>query len=172
MRLFIALDPPKEIREEISDLQFASSQIRWNNTDQFHLTLAFLGDQPENRFDELCEQLAEIHFDPFELKTRDVGCFQHGALWLGFESNSTLLRLQKQLAHKLRSIAIKLEHRRFHPHLTLGRCRNNPGPAVEHLQHRLNHRRFEFGVDRFLLKSSVLRQDGAVHQVEAEFLAD
>ena len=43
MRLFIALDPPTEICEEISDLQFPSSQIRWNNTDQFHLTLGLSG---------------------------------------------------------------------------------------------------------------------------------
>mgnify|MGYP001226450662 CR=1 FL=1 len=172
MRLFIALDPPANVRDAISDLQFPSDQIRWNNADQFHLTLAFLGEQADNQLDALCEQLAEIRFQPFELQTLDMGCFRHGALWLGFQSNPSLARLQKQLARSLHTIAIRLEHRRFHPHLTLGRSRSNPAPAVEHLQRQLNHQRFTFRVDRFLLKSSVLRQDGAVHQIEAEFLAD
>ncbi|MGB0467795.1 MAG: RNA 2',3'-cyclic phosphodiesterase [Pontibacterium sp.] len=170
MRLFIAIDPPVEVRQAISDLQFASRDIRWLPADQLHLTLAFPGEQPANCFEPLCEALCEIEFSPFTIKTQDIGCFRQGILWLGITPNAALEQLQKRTMRVLQMAGIPVENRRYHPHLTLGRCKNNPARATEHLQQRLNHQRFDFYVDRFLLKSSLLRQDGAVHRIEAEFL--
>lgn len=170
MRLFIAIDPPDEVSQELAELQFPSRSIRWTNSEQIHLTLAFLGDQPDDQFDPLCEALCEVEFEAFSVKTQDIGCFRHGAIWLGLQPNKALEQLQQRIFRVLQVTGFPLESRRFHAHLTLGRCRHNPASATEILHHRLNHRRFSFDVDRFLLVSSVLRQDGAVHQIEAEFL--
>ncbi len=171
MRLFIAIDLPTDIRHALTDLQFPSRSIRWNRSEQIHLTLSFLGDQPDHQLEPLCEALSEIELTPFTLHTKEIGCFRQGALWLGLETSEPLSQLQARINRRVQQCGIALESRRFHPHLTLGRCRKNPAPAVEILQSRLEYRKYSFEVDRFLLKSSVLRQDGAVHQTEAEFIA-
>lgn len=168
MRLFIAIDPPEKIRQQLSELQFPAKNIRWNKTEQLHLTLAFLDEQPQDNLDNICEALSDINLYPFELITQDIGCFRHGAIWLGFQACEPLKQLQHKITHGMQSCGIHMESRRFHPHITLGRCKN-PAPVVEQLHHRLDYQTFYFSVDHFVLKSSRLHSNGAKHLIEAEF---
>lgn len=170
MRLFVALELPASVRPQLAQLQFPARLIRWTPPDQFHLTLAFLGEQPEHQLHAICNSLQQVQFKPFELCCDGAGFFPHGALWLSVMHSTELMQLQQRIARTLEHRAIRFEHRRFHPHITLGRCRSQPALAAAALQHRVQPIQFE--IDRFVLKSSVLRQDGAVHQEEAEFLAD
>lgn len=171
MRLFIAIDPPPALQETLADLAFPHPHMRWSNAEQLHLTLAFLGDQSPDRFEPLCDALTQVTVHPFTLITAGAGCFAQGAIWLGLQHNTELIRLQKQICRAVSSSGIRFQQRRFHPHITLGRCRINPALITEQLQHRLQHQQFQFEIDRFVLKSSTLRQDGAVHCVEAEFFS-
>lgn len=172
MRLFIAIELPPELRQQLAQLQFPAKEIRWSPEDQLHLTLAFLDEQPPSIVAPLCQALSTIEFSPFDLTTQEMGCFKGGALWLGLEANSTLKNLRHKICRAVTQTGIQLENRRYHPHLTLGRCKSNPAPIVEQLQHRLNQQKFSFNVDRFVLKSSRLNPQGAVHQVEAEFIIE
>lgn len=172
MRLFIAIELPEQLRHQLALLQYPAKEIRWSREEQLHLTLAFLDKQPSSLMEPLCQALSTIEFSPFELTTQDMGCFKGGALWLGLEASSPLKNLQQKICRAVTQTGIPLESRRYHPHLTLGRSKNNPATAVEELQYQLNQQRFSFNVDRFVLKSSRLYQHGAEHQVEAEFIVD
>lgn len=172
MRLFISIDPPADIQDQIAALQFYDKAIRWCPVEQIHLTLAFLGEHPENAIDDICEALSRVELEPFDVRTADAGCFHHGALWLGVEENATLMSLQKKVVNTLKRQGISFQSRRFHPHITVGRSKVNPAEAVEQLQARLNHQSFEFTVGHFVLKSSQLHSTGAVHTSEAEFYLD
>lgn len=153
-------------------MQYPDQNIRWSPEHQLHLTLAFLGEQPNSVLEPLCEALCQIDTLPFNLTTDQAGCFHHGALWLGIQKNPELMSLQQKIMFCLQRNRIQVEKRRYHPHITLGRCRINPAEAVEALQARLDQQQFCFQVDRFILKSSRLSPEGAQHTTEAEFILE
>jgi len=63
IRSFIALPIPKETANQLGDMaakmsyQDKSSAVRWVDQENYHITLAFLGDQRESDLESLAEQL-------------------------------------------------------------------------------------------------------------------
>ena len=55
MRLFIAIDIPDSVKDQLLDWRVALRGARWVEPDQMHLTLAFLGEQPNNVYREVCD---------------------------------------------------------------------------------------------------------------------
>ena len=62
MRLFVAVVPPDDVLDDLDahlePRREAGPEIRWTDRHQWHVTLAFLGDVPERRLDDLTEALA------------------------------------------------------------------------------------------------------------------
>ncbi|MCP4597080.1 RNA 2',3'-cyclic phosphodiesterase [Neptuniibacter sp.] len=167
MRLFLAIDIPESIQDQIALLTCPElEQVRWTTSHQLHITLVFIGDQPQHRLDEIIEAVAEVQFTPFNLTLKQIGHFRSGIIWLGVDENEQLQRLQKSLSHKIRGLGIKLEQRKFIPHLTLGRCKKLTPEILETVAS--NGIGFETGfeVEAFQLKSSRLSPDGAIYQTE------
>src|SRR6478672_8223028 len=85
-RLFIALELPENCRERLAGLRTSIRGVRWLAADQFHLTLAFLGDveaEPESR---LREELGQVRVPPFLLPIEGVGTFggaRPSVIWSG-----------------------------------------------------------------------------------------
>ncbi|UXR64529.1 RNA 2',3'-cyclic phosphodiesterase [Bdellovibrio bacteriovorus] len=105
--------------------------MKWVPVDNYHVTVTFLGDTPEEDIHKVAETLAEVctHFAPFELKIEDVGAFsqEHDArvLWLGVQNKRYLGEFKEALDQEL--VAKNLltrEERSYSPHLTIGRLRN------------------------------------------------
>jgi len=173
MRLFLSIDIPESIQDQIATLTCPElEQVRWTTSHQLHITLVFIGDQPQHRLDEIIEAVAEVEFTPFNLTMKQIGHFRSGIIWLGVDENEQLQRLQKSLSHKIRGLGIKLEQRKFIPHLTLGRCKKLTPEILETVAVKGVRFETEFEVEAFQLKSSVLKVDGAVYQTEGEFLPD
>lgn len=63
MRLFVALSPPPdvvdELRERVSTLRELEPDVRWSRPEQWHLTLAFLGEVGDESRDELSRRLGK-----------------------------------------------------------------------------------------------------------------
>jgi 2'-5' RNA ligase len=58
MRLFVAVVPPLEVVEDLSEFaeprrEYPDDDIRWATDEHWHITLAFLGDVPDWKTDEL-----------------------------------------------------------------------------------------------------------------------
>lgn len=173
MRLFLAIDIPETIQDQITELTCPElEQVRWTTCQQLHITLVFIGEQPQHRLDDIIDAIAEINFDPFPLTLKKIGHFKSGIIWLGVEESEPLIRLQKSLSHKIRSLGIKLEQRKFIAHLTLGRCKKLTPEILGKVSIKSLNFETGFSVNAFQLKSSVLKANGAEYLTEGEFLPD
>ena len=59
-RLFIAIDPPAEIREQLAGICCGLPDARWTPPHQLHLTLCFIGEVSGAAFLDIREALEEI----------------------------------------------------------------------------------------------------------------
>ncbi|MGZ3794573.1 MAG: RNA 2',3'-cyclic phosphodiesterase [Bdellovibrio sp.] len=106
--------------------------VKWVQPDNFHITVTFLGPQPEEKIPALEQALNEAceHFAPFDLKIEDVGAFsnEHEArvLWLGVQNKKVFGDFKQTLEENLleKQLITQTDEREFNPHLTIGRLRN------------------------------------------------
>lgn len=121
-RLFVALDIPEPIRDALASLQNGVEGARWRPVENFHLTLAFIGDTDRHGFRDACDALAEIEAPPFDLHLSGIGFFgerKPRALWASAAPLPELLHLQSKVETALRRRGFDLETRKFTPHVTL-----------------------------------------------------
>lgn len=129
----------------------------------YHLTLAFLGAQPESRIDAIrraMEQAAAL-YAPFSLRLGDTGLFDT-ALWAGLAPCPTLASLAAALRAALSEGGIGHDARPFIPRITLVM---NPRGAVDQLP---NPPPSEFPVDRMTLYESTRAADGPAYTPRLE----
>jgi 2'-5' RNA ligase len=87
MRAFVALIPPAQALAELADavdpLRAAQPDLRWTPPEQWHLTLAFLGDVDERVLPQLTERLARAarRHRRMELTFAGGGRFGDRVLW-------------------------------------------------------------------------------------------
>ncbi len=173
-RLFVAIDIPSSIKEELTGWRISMRGARWARLDQMHLTLAFLGEQRLDLYHEICESLERIAFTPFELKFHKVGYFgsrkSPRTLWAAIGDSPQIIALQKRVSAQCRELGIEIEARKFRPHLTLARL---DGASYEDVGRFLQmfslSRSATFTVDSFTLFSSKLLPRGAVYRIEQEY---
>ncbi len=129
MRLFIALEIPQDLQDDVAALARqlkASVQGRFLPPPTYHLTLAFLGDMPEAvipSIESVLEQTASS-CEAITLQPDGLGKFgrgEDGTLWLGFAPTPELMRLAEELRSCLEDRGIPFDDKPFKPHLTLAR---------------------------------------------------
>jgi 2'-5' RNA ligase len=125
-RLFVALWPTDQLRHDIEhETRFAAhhSGGRVTPARNFHITLAFLGSVPEPRVVDAMTCVTTIVIAPFELTLGSLNWWERQEL-LCLEPHAgvgALVELVTRLQRELRGKGFALEHRPFHPHLTLAR---------------------------------------------------
>lgn len=129
-RMFVAITPPAEAIEHLSDFLEPRRENGLPFTDpaQWHVTLAFMADVPEHALDELVERLGEaaVRRTAMTLRFHGGGSFpdptRAKVLWLAVGGDSDQLQ---RLALNVRSAATTagapVDGRAFTPHLTLSR---------------------------------------------------
>lgn len=121
LRLFFALPCPPEPAAAIctwrDGLALGGKPLA---ADNLHLTLAFLGQQPRARLEELQLLAAGIEAPPFELRLDRLGGGRSGLLWLEpGQMPAALAGLAETLQQRLLASGISLDTRPFRAHLTL-----------------------------------------------------
>ncbi len=172
MRLFVALDPNDAVRARIAELlrelEPLARGIKWVRPHSMHLTLKFLGEQPENKLPALLEALAAAPTPgPLELKFRGLGCFPNDrhprVFWLGVEAPPELAQLAADVDRAMEPLGIEREPRKFSAHLTIGRLKE--GGNLSMLWSKWEaHRADDFGqitAPEFFLYQSRLSPAGA-----------
>jgi 2'-5' RNA ligase len=135
MRLFVALDLDDAVRERIryfmSDMRSLARNVRWVATESLHVTLKFIGEQPESKLQEFQTALSRVAGEEFELTFRDCGFFPNPksarVFWVGIEAGPELSKLAGDIDSSLSDVGIEKEKRAFSPHLTLARARGGSG---------------------------------------------
>ena len=125
MRVFIAIRFTQAFKEPIFEAQDAlrDNGVRGNFTlpENLHLTLAFIGET--DRVDDIKAAVKEVVFEPFEIKTGRLGCFngRSKVIWLGIDSEKKLKAITAELRKNLDIRGIDYAKGRFQPHITLVR---------------------------------------------------
>ena len=173
-RLFVAIDPPDGIRDQLSAVCCGLPDARWTPPEQFHLTLCFIGEVDGSFFLDIREALADIAFPAFSLRLQSVGFFpprgRPRVVWVGVEKSEPLAVLQRKIAGRLFQLGFEPENRKFSPHVTLARLDQTPASKVgKYLAINGLFAVGPFPVDCFALYSSVLGRKGATHRVEQTY---
>jgi 2'-5' RNA ligase len=171
MRLFTAVNFTDAVKKQLLEIQeqLRSQSTRGNFTrpENLHLTLAFLGETPEEKVPSLLQIILQTINDtcplsetsPIELSFTHTGCFTHShkeLWWVGADESCPGLRRLKAIHSKLikrfSDAGFSVDRRPFNPHITLGR-------EVKHLQQiDLKCNEINVKVDRIsLMKSEHIR---------------
>jgi len=174
MRLFVAIELPREIRSILSGLHADIPGIRWVPPEQLHLTLHFLGEVAPEQLEPLCAALAAIAGSTFTLRLDHTGCFTRGTapriLWVGVAQQPALQQLTAQIGRAIETCGIVLENRPFFPHITVGRVINHTSCDVTgFVQTQLRDRMPPVVVQQFILFQSRLTAHGAIHEAVRTF---
>jgi 2'-5' RNA ligase len=180
IRCFIAIHLPPEVQNQISDyiekLKECSTDVRWIQASNIHLTLKFLGEIDSTRVDRVKQSLYPISnkFSSFSLNISGSGCFpgkkRPRVFWLGMDQGkeNPLFSTHQWIENKLFEINFEREKRRFSPHLTLGRVRAREPVDFSGLFTFLEQNSFtpvRFSVQVIYFMQSYLKPTGAEYQV-------
>jgi RNA 2',3'-cyclic 3'-phosphodiesterase len=135
MRLFIALDIEEEIRQRIArfmeGIQGFAPDGRWVKPESLHVTLKFIGEQPDETVTQIKEALAAIKACRAEIQFRGYGFFPTAksarVFWIGMDASAELASLAAAIDEKTAELGIPKEERAFSPHLTLARAGGGSG---------------------------------------------
>ena len=132
-RLFFALWPDIDVRCELALRQnLAGIRGRLVNRHHLHITLCFLGGQPDESLETIMQAAAKVRSRPFTV------VLDHFELWPVPKIVSlcpghvpqALFDLQKSLSRTLACIGIPAEKRAYQPHITLARNITVPQPEM------------------------------------------
>jgi RNA 2',3'-cyclic 3'-phosphodiesterase len=135
MRLFVALDIDDEIRERIArfieGVQGFAPDARWVKPESLHMTLKFIGEQPDAAVSRIKEALATVNACETQIHFRGHGFFPTAksarVFWIGMEAGLELAPLAAAIDEKTAALGIPKEERAFSPHLTLARAGGRSG---------------------------------------------
>ena len=177
IRTFLALELPQTVREKLSVHAELTSgndklkQIRWLPKENYHLTLAFLGNVEHVLISSLKLKLKQIFSSEQTVPIRFIeitpfpfsGTPRIAAAML--EHSDELMQLQQNTAKCVCSFGISLERRRFTPHVTLGRLKSRSRKSIAFQPQQI----FLEGVlEKLVIFESDLTSKGAVYTSRGE----
>ncbi|MBR5380199.1 MAG: RNA 2',3'-cyclic phosphodiesterase [Clostridia bacterium] len=129
MRLFVALKPEGAFLSALSELQVrlrrAGVTGRYLDAENLHMTLAFIGEWPE----DVTDLLPEVK-TPFLIELSHIGIFPSAeVLCAGVRPSEGLDNTVRRLRHVLADAGVPFDRKAFTPHITLVRGVNVPAKA-------------------------------------------
>lgn len=175
-RLFAALEIPAEASAMIAGLRGGLPGARWIDTENYHITLRFIGDVDDRTAAEAADTLADIRRSAFPVRLRNVASFggrKPRSIHAEVEPSEPLFALQADIERRLQRIGLPPEQRRFTPHVTVARLRSVSGSSVAaYLGTRGLFSTSPFVAERFVLLSSRASRGGGPYVVEDAYPLD
>lgn len=166
-RLFVALRPPRPMREALLAAMGGVEGARWQDDDQLHLTLVFIGDVDRHVAEDAAAALGSVSHPPFDLKLDGIGTFDRkgriDSIWAGVTPHDQVSSLHAAVSRALMSAGIHPEHRAFLPHITLARFSSGSVATIALPMEQLWPAPIEARFDHFLLYESELGASGSVY---------
>lgn len=145
MRLFVAVRPPADVLEAVEEVVAPARRAlvgpRWTTPDQWHLTIQFLGQVPDEQVTDVSRALESVSkIQPFPVRLGGGGAFPRVSrgrvIWLGVTAGAEgVADLARAVNVALAPLGFEPEEHEYHAHLTLARLKvpGDVGPAVETL---------------------------------------
>jgi 2'-5' RNA ligase len=174
IRLFVGLELPEPMRRRLALLSGGVPGARWISPENFHLTVRFIGEVDEGRFEDIDAALARVKAPAFELTLEGVATFEKAnkphTLWVGVRRNESLNALHAKVDRALIATELEPEGRKYSPHVTLARLK---GQARKRLGVFVAaNALFRCGpepIEAFVLFSSFLSRGGSIYHAEARY---
>jgi RNA 2',3'-cyclic 3'-phosphodiesterase len=179
IRSFIAIPVFDDYANTLGDCaakmayQDKSNAVRWVDQSNYHITLAFLGDQSETALEELADaldehlpesgfQIAVSHLSPFpESRPKLIAAM--------LDKKADFIELHHQVISAIAACSIKFEKRKFIPHITLGRYRHSKNHYAGVIPTSLD---LTLEINEVSLFESVLTPSGAEYEALFRFPLD
>lgn len=171
-RLFIALPLDEEARKNLrvvwQTLARFDPVLKRVRPDQYHLTLKFLGDTPEETVRCISESFSSLATIPaIQYSLRGLGAFPQASspsvIWAGIETGPVLITLVQKVEQFVLGFGFPREKRSFSPHLTLARFKKDRSVPRDLISYITENRETLFGDEIFrtlVLYESVLSKTG------------
>lgn len=184
MRTFIAIELPKEIRENLTQLQerlkALSLDVKWVSQENIHLTLKFIGESDEKKVDRTKEILEEVARENtcFTATLSSICVFPDvkfpRIIWVGIgQGDEKIKAIVKNLEDKIAKLGIPKEERPFLSHITIGRIKSPKNKdrliqEIENLGQEFINSTFSFAVNKITLFKSTLKPQGPIYEILKE----
>lgn len=173
-RLFTALEVPAATGMMLSFLRGGLPGARWIDTENYHITLSFIGDISEGLARDVAEALDGVRRPAFEVVLQGYDAFggdRPKTLFARVRPDPELIDLHAAQERLLRRLGVPLEKRQYTPHVTLARLRNEATAraTADWLALRSDGARHTFHAERFVLFSSRDSVGGGPYIVEEAY---
>ncbi len=176
IRLFVALRPPPAIRRHLRSIAGGVPGARWQDDDQLHLTLRFIGEVERPEAEDVAWSLAQVHADQPTVSLAGVGHFERrgrsDALWAGLAPHDALAGLHRKVDAACVRAGLPPERRAYLPHVTLARFGRSADAGSEIDRWLADHAALAsapFAMEHLLLYQSHLGHDGARYEPVARW---
>jgi 2'-5' RNA ligase len=168
-RLFISLNLPDNIIRQIIGLRdkiCLEKNIKWEATEKLHLTIKFIGDVSDEMMDVISNELLFVNsYQSIKCSFNKFGFFYRDAkpfiLWAGLIVDETLFNLIAELNIRLEKLSVPIEHRKFNPHITILRIKNDPGINFVNNFKNFTFEPILFTTNSITLYKSILHSEGS-----------
>jgi len=178
-RIFIAINLPENIKKKLNDYQnnFREMPIKWTNTNNLHITLAFLGYIGNQEFLELSKIIKQtvVGQAPFYISLDKIfygplKTMPPKMVWARFDASENFNSLRNNLNNLLLDseiIDFSLDSKKFSPHITLGRVKKMEWRQIEpedrqDIEQNLN---LKFPVNSIEIMESKLKRNGPEYNI-------
>ena len=172
-RLFTGLEIPAALGQSLSLLRGGLPGARWMDSENYHLTLRFIGDVDDEIAQEIAWLLGKVRRKDFELRLDGLQSFggrKPRAIVAAAAPSQSLMELQAEHERLMQRVGLDPEGRKYTPHVTLARLRDTSSfDAAEYLSARAAFRSEPFTVSRFVLYSARASVGGGPYVVEAAY---
>ena len=185
MRTFISFNLDDNIKNQITDIQSQIKKkqkpasfefIKWENKSKFHLTVFFLGEIVKEKLDSLLADLETFSsnhsFGEIIFKSSGIGCFPNfkfpRVMIIDLKNEDMkAFEFYNKLSEVLKEAGFEFD-KKFHPHLTLARIKNNFNPEFYNINEEIKFD-FRFSINKFHLMESKLLPSGSVYKILKSF---
>ncbi len=173
MRVFLAIDIPKEIKEKIYNFQknFKIKGIKLVERENLHITVKFLGEVNEKLLNNILD--LDLSIQPINIHLKNLSTFPNEnyirVIWIGAYGEN-LIDTFKYVDNKLYKLGFKKE-KNYIPHLTIGRVKfiDNKKLLKDKIE---KYKNIDFGyfvADSIKLYKSTLTPTGPIYEIIKEW---
>lgn len=172
-RLFVAIRPPRPIRDALIDLMEGLPGARWQDDEQLHLTLRFIGEVDTHQAEDIAAALGHVAHPPVDVALSGLGHFgkkgKPNSLWIGAGPRAELKAIHEQINAALVTVGLDPERRAFLPHVTIARLGSGTAPIDHYMTENAGIALPVFRAKHFALFESTLGHEGASYATIARY---
>lgn len=170
-RLFVALRPPAPVRLGLRRAMTGVPDARWQDDDQLHLTVRFIGEVDGRQADDAAAALGQVCAAAPTVRIAGAGRFERrgrtDTLWAGVAPRAQFADLHRKVNRALGRAGLEPERRAYLPHVTLARLARGAEAEAAVARWLADHALLAsepFALDRLVLYESILGRGGAVYE--------